>query len=54
MQATIREQQVQLHYYTVRAPENGMVGDIPVHVGDHVTTQTVLTTVDRAGRWKPM
>jgi RND family efflux transporter MFP subunit len=49
LQATIREQQVQLHYYTVRAPANGIVGDIPVHVGDHVSTQTVLTTVDTGG-----
>src|SRR6266481_4895997 len=40
LQAAIREQQVQLHYYTVRAPSNGVVGDIPVHVGDHVTNQT--------------
>ncbi len=48
-QAAIREQQVQLHYYTVRAPNAGTVGDIPVHVGDHVTTQTVLTTLDPGG-----
>src|SRR6476661_4367275 len=33
LQAGIREQQVQLHYYTVRAPATGVVGDIPVHVG---------------------
>ena len=36
-EASIREQQVQLHYYTVRAPAAGIIGDIPVHVGDHVT-----------------
>jgi RND family efflux transporter MFP subunit len=47
--AGIREQQVQLHYYTVRAPANGVIGDIPVHVGDHVTNQTMLTTVDKGG-----
>jgi RND family efflux transporter MFP subunit len=49
LQATIREQQVQLHYYTVRAPADGVIGDIPVHVGDHVNTQTVLTTIDPGG-----
>src|SRR5579864_515316 len=47
--ASIREQQVQLHYYTVRASTSGMVGDIPVRVGDHVTNQTMLTTLDRGG-----
>jgi RND family efflux transporter MFP subunit len=49
LQAGIREQQVQLHYYTVRAPASGVVGDIPVHVGDHVSAQTMLTTVDKGG-----
>jgi RND family efflux transporter MFP subunit len=49
LQAGIREQQVQLHYYTVRAPSAGVIGDIPVHVGDHVSAQTVLTTVDLGG-----
>src|SRR6476469_7547056 len=49
LQAGIREQQMQLHYYTVRAPASGVVGDIPVHVGDHVSAQTMLTTVDKGG-----
>lgn len=49
LQAGIREQQVQLHYYTVHAPAEGVIGDIPVHVGDHVSAQTVLTTVDPGG-----
>ncbi|HZI58332.1 MAG TPA: efflux RND transporter periplasmic adaptor subunit [Verrucomicrobiae bacterium] len=49
LQAGIREQQVQLHYYTVRAPSEGVIGDIPVHVGDHVSAQTMLTTVDPGG-----
>jgi len=49
LQASIREQQVQLHYYTVRAPAAGIIGDIPVHVGDHVNTQTLLTTIDPSG-----
>lgn len=47
--AGIREQQVQLHYYTVRAPSEGVIGDIPVHVGDHVAATTLLTTVDTGG-----
>jgi RND family efflux transporter MFP subunit len=49
LQAGIREQQVQLHYYTVRAPSAGVIGDVPVHVGDHVNTQTMLTTLDPGG-----
>lgn len=47
--ASIREQQAQLHYFTVKAPTDGIVGDIPVHVGDRVTAQTVLTSVTRGG-----
>jgi RND family efflux transporter MFP subunit len=47
LDASIREQRVQLRYYTVNAPTDGMVGDIPVRVGDHVTNQTMLTTLDR-------
>ena len=49
LDATVREQQVQLHYYTVTAPWSGIVGDIPVHVGDRVTVTTMLTTVDKPG-----
>ena len=35
-----------LGYYTIRAPFDGIVGDIPVHVGDYVSSATMLTTVD--------
>ena len=49
LEAATREQRVQLRYYTVRAPTAGTVGDIPVRVGDHVTSQTLLTTLDRGG-----
>lgn len=49
LDATVREQQVQLHYYKVMAPRAGIVGDVPVRVGDRVTTATVLTTVDQPG-----
>lgn len=45
----VREQQVQLHYYSVVAPTDGIVGDIPVRVGDRVTVTTLLTTVDEPG-----
>ena len=49
LQASIREQQVQLRYYTVHAPSEGIVGDIPVHIGDHVAATTILTTIDSGG-----
>lgn len=39
-------QQRELAYYSLTAPFNGIVGDIPVHVGDYVAPQTLLTTVD--------
>lgn len=47
LEAAAHEQRVQLRYYTVNAPADGVVGDIPVRVGDHVTNQTQLTTIDR-------
>jgi len=49
LDAQVQEQQVQLHYYRVTAPSNGIVGDIPVHVGDRVTPTTTLTSVDKPG-----
>ena len=39
-------QQRQLAYYSLVAPFDGVIGDIPVHIGDYVSPQTVLTTVD--------
>ena len=48
-QASVSEQQAQLHYFTVRAPSEGIVGDIPVHVGDRVTAQTQLTSIAAPG-----
>lgn len=44
--ASRKTQEEQLAYYTIRAPFDGVVGDIPVHVGDYVTSATMLTTVD--------
>ncbi len=41
-----KTQEEQLAYYTIRAPFDGVVGDIPVHVGDYVSATTMLTTVD--------
>jgi RND family efflux transporter MFP subunit len=45
-----KTQEEQLAYYTIRAPFAGVVGDIPVHVGDFVSPTLapagVLTTVD--------
>ncbi|HWC17559.1 MAG TPA: efflux RND transporter periplasmic adaptor subunit [Terriglobales bacterium] len=49
LKASVNEQEAQLHYYKVVAPMAGIVGDIPVHVGDRVTTNTLLTTVDKPG-----
>jgi RND family efflux transporter MFP subunit len=39
----------QLAYYQIRAPFAGVIGDIPVHLGDYVTGSTALTTVDEGG-----
>ena len=48
IEAQIREQRVELGYHRVTAPAAGLVGDIPVRVGDRVTRSTVLTTIDAA------
>lgn len=46
----IRQAQIEMGYYRVTSPVAGVVGDVPVRVGDRVTRQTVLTTVeDNAG-----
>jgi len=42
----IRQQQTELGYYRVVAPMGGVVGDIPVRVGDRVTRASMLTTVE--------
>lgn len=44
--ALTNTQKQQLAYYRIRAPFAGVVGDIPVHLGDYVSASTVLTTVD--------
>ena len=47
LKAREREAGVQLQYFRVTSPTAGVVGDVPVRVGDRVTTETVLTTVDQ-------
>jgi RND family efflux transporter MFP subunit len=42
----VQQQNVELHYYRVSAPMDGIVGDVPVRVGDRVTVSTLLTTID--------
>jgi RND family efflux transporter MFP subunit len=44
--AAVRESEVQLTYYRITAPARGVVGDIPVRVGDRVSPATLLTTLD--------
>jgi RND family efflux transporter MFP subunit len=44
--AQVSEDRVQLRYYRVVAPQDGIVGDIAVRPGDRVTQATVITTVD--------
>jgi RND family efflux transporter MFP subunit len=47
LQAQVQQQQVQLRYFTITAPTDGFVGDVPVRVGNQVTPQTILTTIDQ-------
>ena len=44
--ASLLTQEKQLGYFQIRAPFDGIVGDIPVHLGDYVSQTTMLTTVD--------
>ncbi len=49
LEEQVNQQQVELHYYKVAAPMDGIVGDIPVRPGDRVQVTTLLTTVDEPG-----
>jgi RND family efflux transporter MFP subunit len=40
-----QESRVELQYYQVTAPTDGVVGDIPVRVGDRIKTDTLITTI---------
>jgi RND family efflux transporter MFP subunit len=46
--ATRKTQEEALAYYSIRAPFDGVIGDIPVHVGDYVSSSTLLTTLDES------
>ncbi|MEI6669586.1 MAG: efflux RND transporter periplasmic adaptor subunit [Acidobacteriota bacterium] len=46
LRARLDQERVTLKYYGVHAPAAGTVGDIPIRVGMHVTSDTVLTTID--------
>lgn len=48
-EAQVQQQNVQLRYYRIVSPSGGVVGDIPVHIGDRVAPGTVLTTVNQSG-----
>jgi RND family efflux transporter MFP subunit len=48
--AQVREGRVQLQYFQVLAPTSGVIGDVPVRVGDRVTSDTQLTTIDSNDR----
>jgi RND family efflux transporter MFP subunit len=49
LEEQVNTQKAELHYYGISAPMNGIVGDIPVRVGDRVGVTTLLTTVDEPG-----
>ncbi len=49
LEQQVEQQKVELRYYKVSAPADGIVGDIPVHVGDRVTVTTLLTTINLPG-----
>ncbi len=46
LNAQVREGNVELQFYRVTAPQAGVVGEIPIRVGDRVTNSTVITTID--------
>jgi RND family efflux transporter MFP subunit len=48
-EAQVAQQHVELRYYRIVAPTAGIIGDIPVHVGDRVSPATQLTTVNQRG-----
>jgi len=46
LKAQVNEQQVELQYYRVAAPQAGVIGDIPIRTGDRVTKSSMITTID--------
>jgi RND family efflux transporter MFP subunit len=49
-EAQVRAQTELLRLYRITAPSEGTVGDVPVKIGDYVTPQTRLTSVDQGNR----
>src|SRR6266567_1049724 len=49
LEEQVKQQKVELHYYSVTSPTGGIVGDIPVHVGDRVAVSTMLTSINEPG-----
>ena len=49
LEEQVKSQRAELKYYSVAAPMDGIVGDIPVRMGDRVAVTTLLTTVDEPG-----
>jgi RND family efflux transporter MFP subunit len=47
-EALSQQQKVALGYHQVTSPTGGVIGDVPVRVGDSVTRSTVLTTIDES------
>lgn len=43
--AQVSQRQVQLNYYAVRAPFDGVVGEVVARIGDYVTGTTTLTSI---------
>lgn len=48
LESQTNQERVQLAYHTVSAPFDGIVGDVPVKLGQFVETSTSLTTVDQS------
>jgi RND family efflux transporter MFP subunit len=46
-EAQMEAQSDLLRFYSITAPSDGVVGDVPVKVGDYVSPQTRLTSVDQ-------
>jgi RND family efflux transporter MFP subunit len=46
LQAQVSQDRVQLRFYNVVSPQDGIVGDISIRPGDRVTDATMITTID--------
>ncbi len=45
--AELRAEQAELSYHTMKAPFSGVMGDVPVKVGDYVNPQSKLTKISK-------